>query len=94
MTLVGWWQKDNFVPHIVTPMALNEDPVQQGSVNSRLVSHNDTGYVVQPQHEYDLTGMGIYRYHDGDRMLHQIWNDHLNVADSCVVWGRNAHELD
>ena len=96
LTIAGWWQKDNFVPHIVTPPALNEDPVQREvSEQPFKVAYNDTGYVVQPRHEYDLTGMVVsYRYHDGDRMLHQIWNDHLNVADVCVVWGRNAHELD
>jgi hypothetical protein len=27
-------------------------------------------------------------------MLHRVWNDHLNVADLCVVWGHNAVSLD
>ena len=26
-------------------------------------------------------------------MLHRLSNDHLNVADLCVIWGRNAREL-
>ena len=27
-------------------------------------------------------------------MLHRLWNDHLNVADLCVIWGNNARELE
>ena len=29
-----------------------------------------------------------------DHLLHRLWNDHLNVADLCVVWGHNAGGVD
>lgn len=35
-----------------------------------------------------------YQHHNGERMLHRRWNDHLNAADVCVVWGANATSLD
>ncbi len=59
------------------------------------VQLNDVEYHVAPEYEYDLHGLVVsYEHHDGDRMLHRRWNDHLNVADVCVVWGTNASQLD
>ena len=44
---------------------------------------------------YALDGMVVsYRIHDGDYLLHRLWNDHLNVADLCVVWGDDAGRVD
>ncbi|MDZ7670916.1 MAG: hypothetical protein U5Q16_16395 [Gammaproteobacteria bacterium] len=48
-------------------------------------------YRVEPPDRYRLQGLVVSRRaHDGDRMLHRRWNDHLNVADVCVVWGDAA----
>lgn len=48
-------------------------------------------YRVEPLYRYRLQGLVVSRRaHDGDSMLHKRWNDHLNVADVCVVWGSNA----
>jgi hypothetical protein len=30
--------------------------------------------------------------HDGNHSLHRLWNDHINVADLCVVPGDNADD--
>ena len=27
-------------------------------------------------------------------MLHKLWNDHLNASDVCVVWSKNAFDLN
>ena len=36
-------------------------------------------------------GMAVsYRQHDGSSRMHRAANDHLNVADLCVVWGDTA----
>jgi hypothetical protein len=46
---------------------------------------------VEPQYEYELYGMVVsYRQHDGQSRMHRAANDHLNVADLCVVWGDTA----
>lgn len=48
-------------------------------------------YAVEPQFEYELHGMVVsYRQHDGNSRMHRAANDHLNVADLCVVWGTTA----
>jgi hypothetical protein len=35
-----------------------------------------------------------YRHHNSKYGLHKLWNDHLNIADICVVWGKNATNLN
>lgn len=48
-------------------------------------------YTIKPLHRYELHGMVVSR-HDTSAWwdyLHAAWNDHLNVADLCVVWGNN-----
>jgi hypothetical protein len=52
-------------------------------------------YRVEPRYSYDLHGVVVsYEHHDGNYSLHRLWNDHLNVADICVVWGGNASGPD
>jgi hypothetical protein len=48
-------------------------------------------YTVEPQFAYELHGMVVsYRLHDGSSRMHRLANDHLNVADLCVVWSDTA----
>ncbi len=52
---------------------------------------NKVEYEIQPKYEYELHGLVVsYELHDGDYNLHKRWNDHLNVADYCVVWDESA----
>ncbi len=52
-------------------------------------------YTVRPLYDYALQGIVVsMEQHDGDFGLHRRWNDHLNVADLCVVWGENATSID
>ncbi len=49
-------------------------------------------YRIAPLYIYDLYGLVVSR-HDSDTWtdyIHREWNDHLNVVDLCVIWGRNA----
>ncbi len=49
-------------------------------------------YRIDPLYSYDLHGLVVSR-HDSSSWtdyLHRESNDHLNVVDLCVIWGRNA----
>ncbi len=53
---------------------------------------NKVDYEIQPMYDYVLYGLVVsYKLHDGDYNLHKRWNDHLNVADYCVVWDKSAY---
>jgi hypothetical protein len=52
---------------------------------------NKVEYSVAPQADYELRGVVVSK-HDSSSfwdVLHSDWNDHLNVADLCIVWGGN-----
>ncbi len=49
-------------------------------------------YTVQPLHEYEIHGLVVSRHDTSawwDVLHRKDWNDHLNVADLCVIWGPN-----
>lgn len=96
LAVVAWWNSDNFVPYPAIPVELTADPAQKKVKSARFkASFNAVDYAVVPKYDYEIYGMVVsFRYHDGDRMLHKMWNDHLNVADVCVVWGSNAVVVD
>lgn len=93
---VSCWQRDDFVPELGILPELRDEPVQSPVANEAFpVRLNGVDYRVEPEYDYELHGLVVsYQHHDGDRMLHRLWNDHLNVADLCVVWGENATGLD
>lgn len=100
--LVSFWQRNDFSedrPPVNS--ALLQEPLQTPTDKAAFaVTAGDIRYQIQPLYEYDLYGLIVsYRHHDGDYALHKLWNDHLNVADVCVVWQQNAtdahlHHLD
>ena len=48
-------------------------------------------YRVEPLFSYELYGLVVsYRQHDGESSMHRWSNDHLNMADVCVVWSDTA----
>ena len=96
LTIAAWWQSDEFVPFDWLPREVIEEPHQKKVRKKDFnVQYNEVAYTVKPKYDYELYGMVVsFRYHDGDRMLHKIWNDHLNVADVCVVWGHNMAGVD
>lgn len=48
-------------------------------------------YRVEPLFSYELYGLVVsYRQHDGESLMHKRSNDHLNMADVCVVWSDTA----
>ena len=75
---------------------LKDPPVQAGITKKPFtVEMNRVLYQVQPLYDYSLYGLVVsYSHHDGDSMLHKLWNDHLNTADVCVVWSNTAFDLN
>jgi hypothetical protein len=72
--------------------ALEEEPKQR-KVEERpfSVPYEGVEYAIDPQYAYELYGMVVsYRQHDGESTMHRRANDHLNVADVCVVWSDTA----
>lgn len=89
------WKYDEFSEPILVQTRLDDEPAQQTTSKDTFnVTANDVDYRITPLYGYDLYGLVVsLRHHDGEFMLHRLWNDHLNVADLCVIWGRNAREL-
>ena len=90
--VVGWWNRDSLPGDLEVLNALALDPKQKKISQAPFtVSESGVDYRVEPLFDYELYGLVVSkRNHDGNRMLHRLWNDHLNVADLCVVWG-NQH---
>ena len=56
------------------------------------VRAGDVDYRIEPVADSDITGLVVSR-HDSDTFwdsFHARNNDHLNIADLCLVWGANA----
>lgn len=90
--VVSFWKR-NDVPRNVTVLpAVEREPRQSPTARRAFpASWNGVEYRVEPEFEYDLYGLVVsYREHDESSRMHRRANDHLNMADLCVVWGDNA----
>ncbi len=93
LLLLALWNEDSLPPaHLLRPELL-DDPRQVAVDRSAFTARaGGVDYSVQPLHRYDLHGLVVSR-HDSDTWwdyIHKEWNDNLNVADLCVVFGENA----
>jgi hypothetical protein len=90
--LVSFWNRNELPGNIDYVPEVQTEPKQ--SATSKLafdVAFNDVGYRVEPEYDYDITGMIVsYRHHDDNSRMHRLANDHLNMLDVCVVWGNNT----
>ncbi len=93
---VAWLKTDTLPKGLSFSRALAAEPRQTEIKQAPLdVAFGDVEYRVEPSHRYALDGLVVsYKIHDADHLLHRIWNDHLNVADLCVVWGHDAGGVD
>lgn len=90
--LVSFWNRNDlpgdidYVPEILT------EPQQKSATKDGFdVVFNEVQYLVEPEYDYDITGMIVsYRHHDNNSRMHRLANDHLNMLDVCVVWGGNT----
>lgn len=73
--------------------SLQQEPEQvQVREPPRTTTVNGVTYSIKPLFSYELHGLVVSR-HDSDSWIdyiHREWNDHINVVDLCVIWGKNA----
>lgn len=94
--LVSCWNRNDFPEQMMLEDAVLQPPLQRAVEEQPFrVYSNGTDYRIEPRYRYDLHGVVVsYGHHDGNYSLHRLWNDHINIADICVVWGDNADGLD
>jgi hypothetical protein len=85
--------KRNDLPGSIDFHPLLKDEPRQRAVEKppMAVQYAGVAYRVEPLYSYELYGLVVsYRQHDGEDSMHRWSNDHLNVADVCVVFGDTA----
>lgn len=95
LALVAFVKRNTFSDSMVFGPEIHDDPLQFVVADPVMTIHYaDVLYQVEPLFDYQIYGLVVsYRHHSGERMLHKLWNDHLNMADLCIVWGSNATDL-
>ncbi len=90
--VVSFWNRNDLPGNIDYLPEIRTEPVQTPTNRPPFeVAYEDVGYHIEPQFEYDITGMIVsFRHHDNNSRMHQLANDHLNMLDVCVVWGNNT----
>lgn len=92
LALVAFWNRNDLPARIELAPELGAEPVQVDTTSAPFVAeYAGVRYTVEPQFRYELHGLVVsYRLHDGESRMHRAANDHLNVADLCVVWSDTA----
>lgn len=90
--IVSFIKRNDFPQQVQLDSRILQEPLQSKSYKDDIsLPFKDHEYWVKPQYRYELYGLVVsYRLHDGDKMLHKSWGDHLNVADLCVIWSETA----
>lgn len=93
----AWWQSEALPEAAAIREELRSEPVQRfGEAPAFTTRVSGVEYRVQPRFTYDLYGV-VVSLHDAAAWwayAHKEWNDNLNVADLCVVWGENVQQDD
>lgn len=92
---LSWFYRGSLPPPQALSPLLREEP-RQTPTDSRVLSLHAGGidYRVEPLFDYDIAGL-VVSLHDSATWwdtLHAEANDHLNLADLCLVWGENARD--
>lgn len=92
LLLVSFWKRNDIPGDIAFHAAIDQEPVQTPTSRQPFSAVFDgVDYRIEPKYEYDLYGLVVsYRHHDDSSRMHRLANDHLNMADICVVWGSTA----
>src|SRR5262245_31947566 len=90
--LVAFWHRNDLPANLAFRPELAAAPRQTATSEPPFsVAYAGVSYKIEPQFAYDLYGLVVsYRLHDGNSTMHRRANDHLNVADICVVWSDTA----
>jgi len=93
---VSWSNRDDFDADMWIHPAVADEPQQTAVDQPEFTTRtNEVEYVIRPKYRYELTGLVVsYKRFSSEWGLHKRWNDFINVADVCVVWGKNATEVD
>jgi hypothetical protein len=90
--VVAFFNRNDLPPPIEFHQKLGDEP-RQRVLDERpfTVPYAGVDYRVEPLYSYELYGLVVsYRLHDGESLMHRRSNDHLNMADVCVVWSDTA----
>lgn len=92
LALVSCWKRNDLSEKLDFMPEIKRQPRQSAvQITPFDAPFAGVSYRVEPRYDYQLWGpMVSCRHHDGDAMLHKSWNDHLNMADFCVVWQETA----
>jgi hypothetical protein len=90
--VVSFWNRNDLPADIAFHPGLAREPQQKAVAKAPLaVTYAGVAYRVEPLYEYELYGLVVsLRQHDGTSLMHSRSNDHLNMADICVVWSDTA----
>src|SRR5262245_17332845 len=90
--VVAFFNRNDIPGHIDFVPQLDNEPRQRPITERPLtVPYAGIEYRVEPQFSYELYGLVVsFRQHDGEDSMHKWSNDHLNMADLCVVWSDTA----
>jgi hypothetical protein len=90
--LVCFWNRNDVPGSIDFDARLADEPTQRPtSREPETLNYAGTDYEVDPLYDYELFGLVVsFRQHDGEDSMHRWSNDHLNMADICVIWGDSA----
>ena len=94
--LVSFWNRNALPRSVDYVPAILEEPAQTATRKRPFaVTFNGIEYLVEPEYEYDITGMVVsYRHHDEEySRMHRLAQDHLNMLDVCVIWGDNTRSM-
>lgn len=94
--VVSFWNRNDLPANIDYVSQIQNEPLQKATDKRSFdVNYEDMKYQVNPEFEYDITGMIVsYRHHDDNSRMHRLSNDHLNMLDVCVVWGSNTVDAE
>ncbi|MCB1614510.1 MAG: hypothetical protein KDI30_00710 [Pseudomonadales bacterium] len=93
----SFFNRNIFVKPESLAVGLYDEPWQATTSKQPFrVEQGGQEYLVEPLYDYQLTGIVVsYRLHNPKySFMHKAGNDHLNVADVCVVWKNNALALN
>lgn len=89
--VVCFWNRNDLGAIGFDPRLAGE-PVQRAIRQPpQTLRYANVDYRVEPLYDYEFYGLVVsLRQHDGDSFMHRSSNDHLNMADVCIIWGDSA----
>ncbi len=94
--LIAFFNRNKLSSNLIILPELNNEPKQTLThMQAFTTVYNEETFEITPKYSYEIYGLVVsYRLHDSEfgQMIHALSNDHINVADYCVVWGTAANQ--